>query len=504
MTTTIRHGAAVERFLAALREHGSKIEDRSGSFMAQCPAPDHDDRKASLSVAQGDCGAVVCCQAGCDTDTAVLPPLKLALRDLFDRPGKRKELPFRVVAEYRYTDERGELLYVKERREPKDFRVKRPDGRGGWAWKLAADTPRVLYRLPEVIAAVRDGRPVFLVEGEKDADRLASLGHAATCNFDGAAKEGQRAKWRPEYGDTLRGADIVIVADRDPAGVAHARAAAADLARKAKSVVIRQAAVTTAHVDVSDHLDAGHDLGELVPLPEPATPPASAEAAEGRGPSQASVLVQIAGERYRLLQGDDGQPYAVSRNGPNIALPFRGSSGLRTQLAKVYADQCGGGVPSSSALTDALTVLTGRAETAEPEPVALRVARYGDGIVLDLGTANGRCVLIRPGGWRAESRSPVLFRRTRLTAPLPDPFKAGDLSKLRGLINVEDDGWQVIVGWLLAALMPDVPSPILALFGLQGTAKSAGTRMLIKLIDPSPAPTRTAPKDMLVSTGGSN
>ena len=101
--------------------------------MAQCPADGHDDRTASLSVAQGDVGAVVCCQAGCDTKTAVLPPLKLAFPDLFDQPRKvRDRAPRRVVAEYRYTDEHGELLFVKVRYEPKDFAVKRPDGRGGW------------------------------------------------------------------------------------------------------------------------------------------------------------------------------------------------------------------------------------------------------------------------------------------------------------------------------------------------------------------------------------
>ncbi len=103
-----------------------------------------------------------------------------------------------MVAEYPYIDEDGEVLFIKERREPKDFRIKTPDGRPG---KNGARS--VLYRLPEVLAAVADGRPVYVVEGEKDADALARLGHVATCNFEGAAKPGQRPKWRPEYGDVL-------------------------------------------------------------------------------------------------------------------------------------------------------------------------------------------------------------------------------------------------------------------------------------------------------------
>ena len=214
-------GPAVKRVLTALVDHGSRVEPRGAeTWMAQCPADDHDDRTASLSVAQGDAGAVVCCQAGCDTKTAVLPPLKLGFPDLFDQPRKaRDQAPRRVVAEYRYTDEHGELLFVKVRFEPKDFAVKRPGRpRRLDCTGIGDDTRRVLYRLPEVLAAVKAGHPVYVVEGEKDADRLADMGHAATCNFDGAAKDGQRPKWRPEYAGTLRDADVVIIADRDAPG----------------------------------------------------------------------------------------------------------------------------------------------------------------------------------------------------------------------------------------------------------------------------------------------
>lgn len=123
---------------------------------------------------------------------------------------------------------------------------------------------------------------MHLVEGEKDADRLASIGLTATCNHDGAAKEGQRTKWRPEYGDVLRDADVVIIADRDEAGVAHARAALADLDGKAKSVVIRQSAVEAEHAGVSDHLDAGFGLDHLVPLPAPAPERGGATLSPGR------------------------------------------------------------------------------------------------------------------------------------------------------------------------------------------------------------------------------
>jgi hypothetical protein len=492
-------GSAAAHVLEALRAKGSRIEQRgTDTWMAQCPADGHDDRTASLSVAQGDVGAVVYCQAGCDTHNGVLAALGLDWPDLFDQPQKAKDqAPRRVAAEYRYTDEHGELLFVKVRFEPKDFRVKRP-ARDGWAWNIGS-TRRVLYRLPEVLAAVEAGQAVYVVEGEKDADRLVAAGHAATCNFDGAAKEGQRAKWRAEYGDQLRGADVVIIADRDDPGIAHARAAAADLAGKAKSVVIMQAAVDQQHADVSDHFDAGLGLGELVPAPPATVSPSVQEddGDKGRGPSQAAVLARLAEEHYRLLRSDDGRPYAVKRTGPNIAVLLRGKGALRAQLARFYADAYASRVPSASALADALTVLDGRAADKDPEPVYLRLAQQEERIILDLGTPDGRCAVIGPDGWAREPRSPVLFRRTNLTSPIPDPVRAGDgLDKLRDLLNAEEKEFRLIVAWLVSALIPDLPHPIMALHGEQGSAKSSTAQMLVDLIDPSPAPLRSVPRDM--------
>jgi hypothetical protein len=491
-------GGAVKRVMAALVEHGSRIEQRSAdTWMAQCPADDHDDRTASLSVAQGDVGAVVCCQAGCDTKTAVLPPLKLGFADLFDQPRKaRDQAPRRVLAEYRYTDEHGELLFVKVRFEPKDFRVKHPDGQGRWVWGIGK-AQRVLYRLPEVLAAVQAGHPVFVVEGEKDADRLAGMGHAATCNFDGAAKDGHKPKWRPEYSDSLRGADVVIIADRDAPGVAHARAIAASLDGKAKSVAIMQAAVDRAHADISDHLDVGLGLGDLVPA-KPDPTPSMVDGGDGGGrQSQASRLVELAAERFELVMSEDGRPYGIARSGPNIALPLRGGRGLRTRLAAIFADVTRGTAPSQSALADALAVLEGYAARKDPVQVHLRLARHGDSIVIDLGTADGRCVIVGPGGWRIEGRSPVLFRRTALTSVIPDPVRDGDgLAALSGLLNADEAAFRLLAGWMVSTLIPEIPHPILAFKGEQGTGKTTAARCIVQVIDPSPAPLRTAPRDV--------
>jgi hypothetical protein len=214
--------------------------------------------------------------------------------------------------------------------------------------------------------------------------------------------------------------------------------------------------------------------------------------------SQASRLVALAIGRYNLVQGQDGRVYAVDRDGPNIALPLRGRDGLRQRLARAYY-QATGVAAGGSALADALTVIEGMATDAPTERVGLRVARRPTGtIVVDLGEATGRAIVIHPGSWHLAESSPVLFRRTTLTSTLPVPTApgTGDLTAFRELLNVDEAGFHLIVAWLVAALIPDIPHPILALLGEQGTAKSTAASFAVRLIDPSPAPLRTPPKDI--------
>lgn len=218
---------------------------------------------------------------------------------------------------------------------------------------------------------------------------------------------------------------------------------------------------------------------------------------QDREPSQASQLVRIARSRFELFMSDDGRPYAVAKRGPNVALPLRGKAGLRSTLARLYADEQRGAAPSQSALTDAVTVLEGYAQAAEPRVPQLRVARYGPSVVVDLGTPDGRCVIVGPDGWRREPASPVPFRRSGAMKALPDPVRDGDgLAVLADLLNLDQGGFHLLVAWMIAAFIPDLPHPILAFRGEQGTGKSKSAQMVIGIIDPSGAPKRTAPRDI--------
>jgi len=142
---------------------------RSGAgWMARCPA--HQDRDPSLSIRETDGKLLVHCHAGCDQRDVVA-----ALKTGGLRPQENSARV--IVATYDYRSVEGELLYQTVRYVPKDFRQRRPDGFGGWAWNLDG-VERVLYRLREVVEAPI----VFLVEGEKDVESLREHGFVATTN----------------------------------------------------------------------------------------------------------------------------------------------------------------------------------------------------------------------------------------------------------------------------------------------------------------------------------
>lgn len=226
-----------------------------------------------------------------------------------------------------------------------------------------------------------------------------------------------------------------------------------------------------------------------------ATAPDAPDAPDGAKRSAATRLVELALQLYELHVDDTGAPFAIQRDGANLALPFRaGSLGMRAHLAHSYYATEGRAAPSA-ALADALVALEGQAAATVAAATHLRTAPHAGGVVLDLGTPDGSVVVIDSAGWRVTPTSPVTFRRTAVTGPLPIPVAGGSLDELRHLLHVTDTSWPLLIGWLVAAILPELPHPILSLRGPMGSAKSTTATRLVSLVDPSPAPLRTAPRD---------
>jgi AAA domain len=139
----------------------------------------------------------------------------------------------------------------------------------GWA-KLPATRERktfettksIPYRLPELIEAIGNGYPVFVVEGEQKADALAAWNLHATCNVGGAGK------WSPTHAEYLRGADVVILPDNDDAGRAHGEQVAQSLLGVADRTRVLLLPALEPKGDVVDWQRNGHTREEFDALLE--------------------------------------------------------------------------------------------------------------------------------------------------------------------------------------------------------------------------------------------
>ncbi len=246
---------------------------------------------------------------------------------------------------------------------------------------------------------------------------------------------------------------------------------------------------------------------QVVPLAhrQPEEPTAAAEQA-GAGteqrkspPPQSHKLLDLALARYSFGQSSDGEHYALAPDLPHVARLLRGSDdSLRAELAVAFAAQ-EGKAPSQAALAETMTVLQGKAMQASPRRLGLRLHESAEAdsgrIVLDLGRQDGQCVTVTPDGWGLDPAPAALFKRTRLTGEMPVPVPNGDVDRLRTLLNVTPGSWPLLLAWCVAALIPELSHPLLLATGEQGAGKTTSMRMLVELLDPSPAPLRSAPQN---------
>jgi hypothetical protein len=153
-------------------------------------------------------------------------------------------------------------------------------------------------------------------------------------------------------------------------------------------------------------------------------------------------------------------------------------------------------VAGSSALTDAIAVLEGHAQTGLMHEVYIRIGGADGAIYLDLCNEAWEAIEITANGWKLIKKPPVKFQRTSGMLPLPEPVSGGSLDDLlQPLLNAEsDDSWLLMKAWLLGLLRPKGPYPILALRGEQDTAKSYTQKLLRAVVDPSILPIRRPAK----------
>ena len=176
---------------------------------------------------------------------------------------KNNDFTKKIVATYDYRDEAGKLLYQNCRFDPKDFRQRRPDRQGGFVWDLEGVT-RTLYRLPELLeSSLQDF--VFVCEGEKDTDALYGLHLVATTS-------GSSTSWKPEFAKHFKGRLVCVTPDNDPPGQGYGAAVANSLYGVATEVRVLNLPGLDEGEDVSNWLDGGGTVAQLLQLVDQAKP----------------------------------------------------------------------------------------------------------------------------------------------------------------------------------------------------------------------------------------
>lgn len=246
---------AANPILKILQEYGLQFRRAGGALKAICPF--HDDQTPSLRV-NVDKQLWICdpCNKGGSVIDFVMLKEGISAMDAMEKLGnvndKAPKTELKEVDAYDYVDENGVMLYQVVRYEGfdgkkkvKSFKQRHKNSDDQWVWTMDG-VRRVLYNLFDV----QDAQDVWVVEGEKDAKALISLGFPATTNVGGAKK------WLDSYSDSLKGKNVVVCPDSDPVGKEHGQMVIKSLAGKAKTIFLFD---VTPFKDVSDLIEKHGD-----------------------------------------------------------------------------------------------------------------------------------------------------------------------------------------------------------------------------------------------------
>jgi phage/plasmid primase-like uncharacterized protein len=235
-----------------------------------------------------------------------------------------------------------------------------------------------------------------------------------------------------------------------------------------------------AMTEADDTDDTGEDGGDLEDM------------------KQSDQLIALAVRGAKLFHSSDHTAYADIRIGDHSeTYPIKAGAFHRWLTGQYY--RATEGAPNPTAMNSALAVLMAKAQyEGEEREVHLRVAGHGNCIYLDLVDKDWHVVEIDADGWRLVNNAPVKFIRRKGGLALPVPVPGGSINRLRKYLNIKPEDqhdFVLLVAWLLAALRPRGPYPVLSVTGEAGSAKSTLLRILRSLIDPNQSPLRAAPRE---------
>lgn len=268
---------------------GKKIRAGNNAVNATCPC--HADRKQSLTITDAGERILLHCQAGCKTEE-ILQAVSLTWSDIGPSKEKRTSYNWRermeygqaqihgegthIQAVYDYKDEEGRYLFSKIRIEGGDidgktFLLARVDYRADTYEKNLGGVKATLYNLPDLLRSIREGYPVYIVEGEKDVETMRKVLHYTATTAGGVGG------WKKEYARFFRGATVTILPDNDAPGEKLAKEIYKDLAEYAFKTRIIPKISNLQKGDITDFFEK-----------------------EGRTPDEFKEIIHAAGNEFFL------------------------------------------------------------------------------------------------------------------------------------------------------------------------------------------------------------
>ena len=342
-----------------------------------------------------------------------------------------------------------------------------------------------------------DGDTIYICEGYATA---ASIYEATGGCVYMAVDAGNLLPAAENLREQYPKANFVFCADNDPHDKGLVKACEA--ARAVDGLVCMPDTVGHDFNDVhaEQGLDAVWELIEQTAEP-PDIEPEPEEKKKKR--TVADILVDLVPDDS-LFHDADGKAYAdVKIDGHRETWAVR-SKAFKNHLS-FQLFQTRKKTPASQSLQDALGTIEGKALFLGPErAVHVRIGEHDGSIYLDLGRPDWSAIEITAEGWRVVTNPAIRFWRPSGLRPLPEPARDGDVRHLINLLNVDaDKDFKLIVGWLLSALRPSGPYPVMTFGGEQGTGKSTAGRILRSLIDLNVANLRTTARseqDLIIAS----
>lgn len=206
-------------------------------------------------------------------------------------------------------------------------------------------------------------------------------------------------------------------------------------------------------------------------------------------------IVNEAQENTELLIDDRGVSYArfkVQNHFEIWPIRSRRFKGLLFRLGKKLNDD---DVPASESITNAQNYLEALSFKSEENKLHNRVSKTEGALWYDLSNSEWQAVKISENGWEIVDHPPALFRREQHQKPQVFPNgEYGDIWMFFDSVNVSENKKLILLVYMVSCFIPDIPHPVIIIYGPPGSGKSMLMEFLRDIIDPSQVPKLKIPK----------